>query len=218
MWENSSSASIADGKLQFNKGGCDDEFVDEKLRRHLYYMQMTILTKRQEGNLSSAVTMDREDRIKNLMCRELQTVGHKAIMDKMERGDIPVGRLLSWGNVLVKVGPVFDFIMPDTSLEILMCVNQKAIRLLQRWRTADDFVDGWNEFFGDHSDSSINRTIVLLDAVYHRFEHGYEDNYKVMYKIVQLNRETLIEMWSRAAERVEALLRIDFLKVIFRVR
>jgi hypothetical protein len=83
---------------------------------------------------------------------------------------------------------------------------------LQRWRTADDFVDGWNEFFGDHSDSSINRTIVLLDAVYHRFEHGYEDNYKVMYKIVQLNRETLIEMWSRAADRVEALLRINFLK------
>jgi hypothetical protein len=127
MWENSSSASIADGKLQFNKGGWDDECVDEKLRRNLCYMQMTILPKRQEGNLSSAVTMDREDRIKNLMCRELQTVGHKAIMDKMERGDIPVGRLLSWGNVLVKVGPVFDFITPDTSLESLMCVDQKVI-------------------------------------------------------------------------------------------
>jgi hypothetical protein len=33
-----------------------------------------------------------------------------------------------------------------------------------------------------------------------------------MYEIVQLNKLTLSEMWSRAAERVEALQRIDSLK------
>jgi hypothetical protein len=33
-----------------------------------------------------------------------------------------------------------------------------------------------------------------------------------MYEIVQLNNLTLSEMWSRAAERVEALQRIDSLK------
>jgi len=114
--------------------------------------------------------LDREDRIKVMMCQELKTVGHATILNKMDNGDVSLGRLHSRGTVLVKVGPVVDFIMPDISLEKMLCVNQKAIRILQRWKSVDDFVDEWNKFFGDYGDGSVNRTIALLDAVCHRFD------------------------------------------------
>jgi hypothetical protein len=185
----------------------ETELVHEKLLRRLSKMELLI----PHGNIF-LVERDREDRILTLMCRELLTVGYMDIKRKMDNGEVPLGRVASVNVKKVKVGPVVDFITPDEKLEGLLCANQKAIRLVMKWKTAEEFVQSWNEFFGDDcKNNSSCRTVVLRD-VYSSVDHGYDDKYRAETEYRNLNQTTIERMWVKADERVEALRHIDSLK------
>ena len=152
------------------------------------------------------------------MCRELLTVGYMDIKKKMDNGDVPLGNIVPAVNCkMIKVGPVVDFITTDEKLEKLLCANQKAIHLVTKWRTADDFVQSWNELFGEDNNNSnttsSNRRTIVLRNIYSSVDHGYDDKYsRAETEFRVLNENTIKSMWIKAAERVEALKRIDALK------
>jgi hypothetical protein len=79
------------------------------------------------------------------MSRELLTVGYGHIKVKMNRGDTPLSDLhYGSARMFLKIGLVSDYITLDEDLERFSCWNQKAIEIIDRWPTFDDFYDVWN--------------------------------------------------------------------------
>jgi anti-sigma28 factor (negative regulator of flagellin synthesis) len=166
-----------------------EELVDNQLLRYLQSMSSTLDDTRYELE-------EREERIRLMMCRELLTVGYKIIKDKMDIGEIPLGELrYGSASTFVRVGPVSEFVAPRLDVERMWCCNQKAIDIMERWPTFDDFYDVWNGVFSSS-------------------DHGYRDKYpeSPITSFVTLDRDQLETYWSKACERVEALKRIDDLK------
>jgi hypothetical protein len=64
----------------------------------------------------------------------------------MTIGEIPLGDLCCGTSAwcALKVGPVVDFIAPLEEVEEMRCSNQKAIDIIERWPTFDDFYYVWN--------------------------------------------------------------------------
>lgn len=189
----------------------DDALVDMRLLHHLYEMDETL-------NETRPAFWDREDRIRAIMCRELLTVGYRSIKTKMNRGQMPLSDLRcgsAWTQL--KVGPVTEFVTPVEDVERLWCSNQKAIEIVDRWPTFDDFYDVWNGVLGvNDATSSWHKVLVVRE--YDSDDYGVRDKYPCypVTRFVTLDRIQLEKYWSRAKEKVEALKRIDSLKDSFR--
>jgi hypothetical protein len=161
----------------------------------------------------------REEKVMSIMCRELKTVGYRYIKAKMDNGEIPLGDLRcgsAWCALKV-VGPVVDFIAPLEEVEEMWCANQKAIDIIDRWPTFDDFYDVWNGRLGRHA-GTWDMTIVFRG--YMSRDYGITDKYPAfpVTDFITLDRETLELHWDRASMRVEALKRIDQMKDRIRSR
>lgn len=154
----------------------------------------------------------REEQILSLMCRELKTVGYRHIKAKMDRGDVPLGDLRygsAWTSL--KVGPVLEFIAPLDEVEEMWCVNQKAIDIIDRWPTFDDYYDVWNGRLGSRA-GTWDKTVVCRGYnIRNYIITGKYPSFPVTY-FEKLDRETLMKHWNRASVRVEALMRIDHMK------
>jgi hypothetical protein len=131
----------------------------------------------------------------------------------MERGDVPLGNLRygSASNSLM-VGPVVEFISPLEECERMWCTNQKAIDIMERWPTFDDFYDAWNRHQLGRQASCWDSIVVVRE--YRSKDYGITDKYPCfpVTDFITLNRKTLCEHWTRASLRVEALKRIDQMK------
>jgi hypothetical protein len=157
----------------------------------------------------------REERVRAIMSRELLTVGYGHIKAKMNRGDTPLSDLhYGSARMFLKIGPVSDYITPDEDLERFSCWNQKAIEIIDRWPTFDDFYDVWNEVL--NRASSWDSIIIVRE--YRSGDYGVRDRYPTYPRtdFVTLDRVQLEKYWSRASERVEALRNIDRLRNRFR--
>jgi len=177
----------------------DDNLIDRRLLLDLSDMEIMI-----DRNTDTA-----EERVLSIMCQELLTVGYQHIKAKMNRGDVPLGNLCygsAWNSL--KVGPVVEFISPLEECECMWCANQKAIDVMERWPTFDDFYDDWNERLG-HRASCWDGIVVVRE--YRSKDYGMTDKYPCfpVTNFITLNWETLHEHWTRASVRVEALKRID---------
>jgi hypothetical protein len=205
--EGVASEASREETLERMVGALENELIHEKILRRLSKMDLLI-----PCGHKFLVERDREDRILTIMCRELLTVGYMDIKNKMDKGEVPLGKVVSVNVKKVKVGPVVEFITPDDKLEGLLCANQKAILLVTRWKTAEDFIRSWNEFFGDDCDDDSSYRTIVLREVYSSVDHGYDDKYRAETEYRQLNSISIERMWDKAEERVEALRRIDLLK------
>jgi hypothetical protein len=139
------------------------------------------------------------------MCRELKTVGYQHIKAKMDNVEIPLGDLCcgsAW--CAFKVGPVVDFIAPLEEVEEMWCAYQKAIDIIDRWHTFDDFYDVWNGRLGRHA-GTWDKTIVFRG--YTSRDYGITDKYPAfpVTDFIKLDREMLELHWKRASRRVEGL-------------
>jgi hypothetical protein len=183
----------------------EEELVDERLLRYLSAMTRTLRDARKHH-------LDEEDRVRLLMCRELLTVGYRHVKQKMDRGDLPLGDL-HYGSAwtFVRVGPVTDFVAPHVDVEMMWCWNQKAIKIIARWPTFDDFYDVWNGVLG--RDAGVWDQMIVVRE-YSSVDHGYKHKYPVypMTTIVELDKIQLGKYWMKASGRVKALIRIDELK------
>jgi hypothetical protein len=182
-----------------------EDLIDNQLLRYLHSMSRTLDDTRYELE-------EREERIRLMMCRELLTVGYKKIKDKMDRGEIPLGELrYGSASTFVRVGPVTEFVAPRLDVEMMWCCNQKAIDIMERWPTFDDFYDVWNGVLGRNA-NAWDKTIIVREFV--SSDHGYRNKYpeSPITSFVTLDRDQLETYWSKACERVEALKRIDDLK------
>jgi hypothetical protein len=113
----------------------EDELVDRRLLDHLNEMSQA-LSRTHYGDWT------RDDRVRTIMCRELLTVGYDHIKAKMERGEMPLSDLhYGSARMFLKIGPVTEFITPGEDVEHLWCWNQKALEIMQRWPSFDDFFD-----------------------------------------------------------------------------
>jgi len=146
----------------------------------------------------------REDEVNFLMCKELINVGYRDVKGKMDNGDRPMGEL-HYGNarMVVKVGPVTEFIAPVEEIERLCCINQKAIEIIARWPTFDEYFAAWNGVISCDA-SFLDKTILLR-------EYDSIDQH-VSARIVTLDKDRLRLFWLKASERVEALRTIDMFK------
>jgi hypothetical protein len=137
----------------------------------------------------------------------------------MDNGEIPLGDLRcgsAWCTL--KVRPVVDFIAPLEEVEEMWCANQKAIHIIDRWPTFDDFYDVWNGRLERHA-GTWDITIVLFRGYVSR-DYGITDKYPAfpVTDFITLDRETLELHWDRASVRVKALKRIDQMKDCIRLR
>jgi len=183
----------------------NEDIIDEHLLTYLSGMNRNFIDAR-------TTYLDEEERINMMMCRELLTVGYRHIKQKMDRGDVPLGNL-RYGSAwtFVRVGPMTEFVAPDDDVEMMWCWNQKAIEIIEKWPTFDDFYDVWNGVLGRDADI-WDRTIVVRE--YNSVDYGHLDNYPVkpMTRFVNLDRNQLEKYWTKAYERVKSLKRIDELK------
>jgi hypothetical protein len=106
---------------------------------------------------------------------------------------------------------VVDFIAPLEEVEEMWCANQKAIDIIDRWPTFDDFYDVWNGQLGRRV-GTWDITIVFRG--YTSRDYGITDKYPAfpVTDFLQLDRDPLELHWNRASTRVEALKRIDRMK------
>jgi hypothetical protein len=106
---------------------------------------------------------------------------------------------------------VVDFIAPLEEVEEMWCANQKAIDIINRWPTFDDFYDVWNGRLGRHA-GTWDKTIVIRS--YASRDYGITDKYPAfpVTDFIKLDRQTLELHWKRANMRVEALTRINQMK------
>lgn len=182
-----------------------EDMINERLLHLLHEMNRTLNDTRYGQG-------EREDRVRLIMCRELLTLGYKDIKNKMERGDIPLGDL-HYGSASssVRVGPVTEFVAPHLDVERMWCWNQKAVDIIDRWPTFDDYYDVWNGELGRSTDT-WERTIIVRE--FRSSDHGYKHKYPAfpVTSILTLDRDQLAKFWNKASERVAALKRIDELK------
>jgi hypothetical protein len=187
----------------------EDELVDQRLLDHLTEMSQA-LSQTHHGDWM------RDDRIRAIMCRELLTVGYDHIKAKMERGEMPLGDLhYGSARMFLKIGPVSEFITPVEDVEHLWCWNQKALEIMERWPSFDDFFDVWSEVL-NRASCSWDRIIFVRE--YRSNDFGMKSKYPTYpsTNIVSLDRNHLEKYWSRASERVDAMKLIDQLKSQFR--
>jgi hypothetical protein len=117
----------------------DDDLVERRLLGHLTQMSET-LSQTSHGNW-----MRDDSRVRAIMCQELLTMGYTHIKAKMVRGDMPLSDLhYGCGRTFLKIGPVTEFVTPVEDVERLWCWNQKAVEIMERWPTFDDFFDVWS--------------------------------------------------------------------------
>jgi len=178
-----------------------EDLIDTRLLLDLAEMEDTID--------SDPWALTREEKVLSIMCRELKTVGYRHIKAKMDRGDIPVGDL-RYGSAwnFIKVGPVVEFVTPLEEVEVMWCTNQKAIEIIDRWPTFDDFYDVWNARLGRHA-TSWDKVIVVRE--YRSIDYGITDKYPAypVTDFITLDKVVLEKHWNRVSVRVEALKRID---------
>jgi hypothetical protein len=186
----------------------EDESVERRLLDHLAEMSLTLC-----HTYHRAWT--REQRVQAIMSRELLTVGYGHIKAKMNRGDTPLSDLhYGSARMFLKIGPVSDYITPVEDVERFSCWNQKAIEIIDRWPTFDDFYDVWNGVL--NRASPWDKIIIVRE--YKSGDYGVRDRYPCYptTNLITLNRDQLEKYWSRASERVEALKNIDRLRNRFR--
>lgn len=84
----------------------------------------------------------------------------------------------------------------------------KAIEIIDRWPTFDDFYDVWNDRLGRYA-TSWDKVIVVRE--YRSMDYGITDKYPAypVTGFITLDREVLEKHWNRASVRVEALKRIN---------
>lgn len=182
-----------------------EDMINDRLLRLLHNMNRTL-------NETRYGQGEREDRVQLIMCRELLTFGYKDVKDKMDRGEIPLGDLhYGSASTFVQVGPVTEFVAPRLDVERMWCWNQKAVDIIDRWPTFDDYYDVWNGVLGRNADT-WEKTIIVRE--YSSSDHGYKHKYCAypVTSILTLDRDQLEKFWNKASERVEALRRIDELK------
>jgi hypothetical protein len=156
------------------------------------------------------IMSDRELRIKYLMCFELRTIGYDDVKENDESDER--GELRPGNPAGVMVGPVIDFITCwRDDIESLVCVNRKAIEMLETWDSIDDFLNDWDLWFDGIPDESFDR-VVYLGKCYHGLAGGHIFMPSPTPLYEKLNRKTLRMYWERAEERVEALRRIEEMK------
>jgi hypothetical protein len=146
------------------------------------------------------------------MCRELLTVGYTDIKAKMVRGDMPLSDLhYGSGRMFLKIGTVTEFVTPVEDVERLWCWNQKAIEIMERWPTFDDFFDVWS---GVLNGASCSWDKVIIVREYQSGDYGLRCKYPTYPRtnIITLDRNQLEKYWLRASERVDAMKNIDQLK------
>ena len=193
-----------------------NDFVDEKILHYLSKLSEDI---KRGADDEEHERWDREDRVKNIMCYELLTVGFDDIKVKMDNGDVPRG-ILRYGSAekTVKVGPVSDFIAPDEDTESMWCRNQKAIEIMEKYPDFDDFYDVWNGYLGTFvRNNKWDRTIVLREFSISS-DYGVKND-SIAFPIttvITLDLFWLYTFYRRASERVEALKRIGELKNCYR--
>jgi hypothetical protein len=187
----------------------EDEFVDRRLLDHLAGVSQD-LSRTYHGDWT------RDDRIRAIMCRELLTVGYDHIKAKMERGERPLSDLhYGSARMFLKIGPVTEFITPVEDVERLWCWNQKAVEIMERWPTFEDFFDVWSDVL-DGATCSWDKIIIVRE--YRSNDFGLRSKYPTYPNtyIVSLDRNRLEKYWLRASERVDAMKRIDQLKSQYR--
>jgi hypothetical protein len=116
----------------------------------------------------------REDRVREIMSRELLTVGKGHIKDKMNRGDMPLSDLhYGSARMFLKIGLVSEYITPVEDVERLLCWNQKSLEIMDRWPTFDNLDDVWNGVL--NRASSWDSIIIVRE--YRSGDYGVRDRY-----------------------------------------
>ena len=112
--------------------------------------------------------------------------------------------------MFLKIGPVSDYITPDEDVERFSCWNQKAIEIIDRWPTFDDFYDVWNGVLNN----ALPWDNIIIVREYKSGDYVVRDRYPCYLTtyFVTLDREQLEKYWARASERVKALKTIDTLR------
>jgi hypothetical protein len=150
-----------------------------------------------------------------ILAHDYDLLGYKSFKRKWDDGTYyGKGNLYKSLNVGIDdfVGEVIEFVCPSRELERIIDPFTKAIAIVETWKTEEDFIRAWNDFFQGKPDRSDARFVYLG----WQFEHylGWDGRFvqhrnNVKQKFCQFSTLKLADFWKRACNTVKALLIMD---------